>query len=71
MALDYPYWLKEIPNEQDRINNGFIFSTLTTLLEYDVPMSAINKLQDSFKNDEPFESIYNKLKEINLVLCQL
>lgn len=111
------WWLKEIPDEQERINkvtfsilnamrhwfdyklpkqlstvsklqsyvfkkhnkragdytafataleNGFVFSTLTTLLEYDIPMSAINKLQVSFKKDEPFENIYKKLKEMNL-----
>jgi hypothetical protein len=48
------------------LENSFVFSTLTTLLEYDVPMSAINKLQDNFKKDEPFENIYKRLKEINL-----
>jgi hypothetical protein len=111
------YWLKEIPNEQERINkvtfnvlnvmrhwfdyklpkllstvsslqeyvfkkhhmrfgdynafgsaleNGFIFSTLTTLLEYDIPMSAINKLQVAFKKDELFENIFKQLREMNL-----
>lgn len=111
------WWLKEIPDEQERINkvtfvilnamrhwfdyklpkllstvskiqeyvfkkhnkrsgdynafataleNAFVFSTLTTLLEYDIPMSAINKLQESFKKDEAFESIYKKLRQLNL-----
>lgn len=48
------------------IENGFLFSSLTTLLEYDIPMSAINKLQDFFKNDEPFERIYSQLQNLNL-----
>lgn len=48
------------------LENGFVFSTLTTLLEYDIPMSAINKLKNTFRKDEPFESIYKRLKEINL-----
>jgi late competence protein required for DNA uptake (superfamily II DNA/RNA helicase) len=111
------WWLKEIPNDQERVNkvtyvilnvmrhwfdyklpkllstlskiqeyvfkknnrkfgdytafataleNSFMFSTLTTLLEYDIPISAINKLQGNFKKDEPFENIYKKLKDINL-----
>ena len=115
--VNNPYWLKEIPDEQQRINkvtfnvlgamrhwfdyklpkllttvsklqeyvfkkhnmrtgeytafataleNAFIFSAITTLLEYDIPMSAINKLQSAFKKDESFDNIYKKLKELDL-----
>jgi hypothetical protein len=48
------------------LENGFIFSTITTLLEYDIPMSAISKLQRSFRSDESFDSIYTKLKQMDL-----
>ena len=48
------------------LENGFIFSTLTTLPEYDIPMSAITKLQRTFKKDESFENIYAQLKQLNL-----
>lgn len=48
------------------LENGFIFSSLTTLLEYDIPMSAITKLQRSFNKNESFENIYAQLKQLNL-----
>jgi len=115
--INTEYWLREIPNEQTRVNkvtfnvlnamrhwfdyklpkwlstvsklqeyvfkkhklkhgdynafasaleNGFIFSSLTTFLEYDIPMSAINKLQNSFNKNESFENIYAQLKQLNL-----
>jgi hypothetical protein len=48
------------------IENGFVFSILTTLLDYDIPMSAINKLQKSFNKDEPFENILRNLKKLNM-----
>jgi late competence protein required for DNA uptake (superfamily II DNA/RNA helicase) len=48
------------------LENGFIFSTLTTLLEYDIPMSAINKLQRTFRRDDSFENILAQLKQLNL-----
>ncbi len=48
------------------LENGFIFSALTTLLEYDIPLSAINKLQGLFSASDTFEGIYGKLKSLNL-----
>lgn len=48
------------------LENGFIFSSLTTLLEYDIPMSAITKLQRTFPKDASFEYIYAQLKQLNL-----
>jgi hypothetical protein len=115
--INTAYWLKEIPDEQSRINkvtfntlsvmrhwfdyklpkllitvsrlqeyvfkrhkmkygdynafasaleNNFVFSSLITLIEYDVPMSAINKLKNQFKKDESFEDIYKKLQDAEL-----
>lgn len=48
------------------IENGFIYSELTTLLEYDIPMSAISKLASSFRKEESFESMLNRLRTIDL-----
>jgi hypothetical protein len=48
------------------VENGFLFSNLTTLLEYDVPMSAINKLERVIGKTESFEQIQSKLKQLNL-----
>jgi hypothetical protein len=48
------------------LENGFIFSSLTTLLEYDIPMSAITKLQRTFPKDASFDNIYAQLKQLNL-----
>jgi hypothetical protein len=48
------------------VENGFVFSNLTTLLEYDVPMSAINKLQRVLGKTESFEQIQSQLKQLNL-----
>lgn len=48
------------------IENGFLFSSLTTLLEYDIPMSAINKLKKHISGDAAFETIYSQLKNMNL-----
>jgi len=115
--INSQYWLKELPDEQDRINkvtfntlnamrhwfdyklpkllstvsnlqeyvfkkhkmkygdytafasaleNGFIQSSLTTLLEYDIPMSAIAKLQRTFRNTDSFDDIYLQLSKLDL-----
>lgn len=48
------------------LENGFVISLLTTLLEYDIPMSAINKLSGRFSREENFENIYSKLSKLNL-----
>jgi len=48
------------------VENGFLFSSLTTLLEYDVPMSAINKLQRVIGKTDSFEQIQSQLKQLNL-----
>jgi hypothetical protein len=48
------------------IENNFLFTELTTLLEYDVPMSAINKLARIFKRDEPLENILRLLRRVDL-----
>ena len=36
------------------LENAFVFSAITTLLEYDIPMSAINKLKCAFPKDDTF-----------------
>jgi hypothetical protein len=48
------------------IENGFLSSTLTTLLEYDIPISAIRKLSSRFKSGESFEEIMHRLKRMDL-----
>lgn len=48
------------------IENSFLFTELTTLLEYDVPMSAINKLAGIFRRDESLENIIRVLKRRDL-----
>ena len=53
------------------VENAFVFSAITTLLGYDIPMSAINKLKGAFPKDDTFENIYKKLKLINLDKTQL
>ena len=48
------------------IESGFIDSPLTLLLEYDVPMSAVAKLERLFDKDESPDSIFGKLRNLNL-----
>lgn len=49
-----------------QIENDFVPSHLTLLLEYGVPSSAIRKLSKVLKEDLPSEQIIEKIKTLNL-----
>lgn len=53
------------------IENGFMDTSLSILLEYDVPMSALNKLKGHFPSQAEPETILATLKKVNLRKAKL
>lgn len=50
----------------DQIENNFLPKNLAILLEYDIPVSAVNKLRKFIKKDLEFEQLINEVKKLDL-----
>ena len=48
------------------LENGFISKNLATLLEFDIPLSAVRKLQSILPGDAETDAILGSLRDINL-----
>ena len=48
-----------------QLENSFLQGTLSTLLDYDVPMSAIRKIEGLFKGDESWPELQSRLRSID------
>jgi hypothetical protein len=49
-----------------QLENSFLRSNLAVLLDYDVPMSAIRKIEGYFTVDEPWSIVFSRLKDLDL-----
>jgi len=49
-----------------QLENGFVSQTGATLLEYDIPVSAVNKLSKYISLDKPLDGLLEQLRKIDL-----
>lgn len=49
-----------------QLENSFLRGNLAVLLDYDVPMSAVRRIEGYFQTDEPWNLVFTRLRELDL-----
>jgi hypothetical protein len=53
------------------LEHSFLRSNLAVLLDYDVPMSAVRKIEKFFAADEPWNIVFSRLRDLDLAQMSL